>query len=91
MRAKRIRNKRRLDNVALSPQEVIESLKKELTVAKKELEYYKLKEQLEENGDVEEIPEEAVICRPIRGSQFSGVGSRIATKSSLFDSRANSE
>ena len=29
----------------------------------------------------EEIPEEAVVCRPVYGSQFSGVASRIAKRS----------
>ena len=88
MRAKRIKNKKRLENVCLSSEEIIESLKKELAVTRKELEFYKLREGSaagEGSAEPEEIPEEAVVSRPVRGSQFSGVGSRIA-KHSLTES-----
>ena len=45
MRAKKIRNKKRLTNQEYTPEEVIANLKKELADTKKELEYYKKKEE----------------------------------------------
>lgn len=55
VRAKRIKNKKRLSNYQLTPEEVIASLKRELAQTKKELDYYKKKEKPEELQP-EEIP-----------------------------------
>lgn len=48
VRAKRIKNKRRLENEVMTQEEVIEGLRKELAVTRKELEYYRLKEEMGE-------------------------------------------
>jgi kinesin family protein 5 len=77
VRAKRIRNKRRLANHQDTPEEIIASLKRELAITKKELELYKKKEEKTEDvPQTEEIPEEAVVSRPIKLSTFSGAGLR---------------
>lgn len=95
VRAKRIKNKKRLTNHQDTPEEVIASLRRELAQTKKELDYYKRKE-LPEEGDhrkkerpeevlqAEEIPEEAVVSRPIKLSTFSGAGLRTKHFSSTY-------
>jgi uncharacterized protein YqeY len=47
VRTKRIKNKKRLTNHSFTPDEIIETLKKELAETKKELEYYKKKDRIE--------------------------------------------
>lgn len=82
VRAKRIKNKRRLTNQEYTPEEVIANLRKELAQTKKELEYYKKKDERPETEatQTEEIPEEAVVSRPIKLSTFSGVGVSLRSK-----------
>jgi uncharacterized protein YqeY len=45
VRAKKIKNKKRLSNQEYTPEEIIATLRKELAQTKKELDYYKKKEE----------------------------------------------
>ena len=75
VRAKKIKNKKRLNNSEVSMEEQLSKLKKELEETKKELADYKRKE---EEDKIVDIPEEEVDLPPLKCMSFvGGISSRV--------------
>ena len=72
MRAKKIKNKKKLDNVDIPMEEMMKKIMKELEETKKELNWYKMREELEKYNLVD-IPEEETCLMPLRSLVVSGV------------------
>ena len=72
VRAKKIKNKKRLDNVEIPMEEIMKKIMKELEETKKELNWYKMKEELEKYNAVD-IPEEDTCLMPLRTLVVSGL------------------